>query len=151
MIAIARKKRIYDATEVAEACNFLEATPQKFELFIAADVVVYFGDLSRLLRGIGAAASHRALVVFSTEKHDWRGYVLRDTGRYAHAPPDVVAWSQKAGFTVLAHEKATIRTQTGDWTRLRPAIRGWLAGCRVRFSVWRTAFSVGGRSFPFPP
>ena len=114
MIAMARKKKIYDATEVAEACDFLEATPQKFELFIAADVVVYFGDLSRLLRGIGAAASPRALVVFSTEKHDGTGYVLRDTGRYAHAPPDVIAWSQEAGFTVLAHEKATIRTQNGE-------------------------------------
>ena len=49
MIVKAREKQIYDHTEVAEICGFLETTARKYDLFIAADVVVYFGGLQRIL------------------------------------------------------------------------------------------------------
>lgn len=114
MVAKAREKNIYDETEIAEICAFLETTVRRFDLFVAADVVVYFGDLSRLLRAIAQAANSQALVVFSTEKYDGSGYVLRDTGRYAHAPGHVVDQSRELGFSVLAQQDAVIREQNGE-------------------------------------
>ena len=114
MIAKARQKKVYDETEIAEICAFLESTSRMYDFFIAADVLVYFGDLSRLLRAIRQAANSRALVVFSTEKYDGAGYALRETGRYAHAPTHVIAQSQKLGFSVLAQKDAVIREQNGE-------------------------------------
>ena len=113
MIAKAREKKISDETAVAEICDFLTSTAHKIDLFLAADVVVYFGDLSPLFQSIAKVAKDRAMFVFSTEKNDGNGFVRRDTGRYAHGSAEVIHGSSRSGFSVIANEDAVIPKQDG--------------------------------------
>lgn len=111
MIEQARAKGIYDELIVGTLEESLGGIGD-VDVAIAADVLIYFGDLS----GVLAAARVAARVVFSVESHDGEGdWVLRETGRYAHSTDYVRRASEAAGFVVEAVEPALLRKERGEW------------------------------------
>lgn len=89
------------------------------ELLAAADVLVYFGDLSDVLAAFSrlSAVSGVALV-FSCERADEEeapaGWRLRTSGRFAHTKAYVVATAAATGnFELIAYEEITPRMENG--------------------------------------
>lgn len=88
MLELARGRGCYSELVVAEAGQYLAAQPQaSFDLVVAADVLIYIGDLSRLLREVARVLRARGWFAFSIEQPSRAcdGYRLEQSGRYAHA------------------------------------------------------------------
>lgn len=114
MIAMARQKNIYDQLEVGELVAFLNAgEPGSADLIVAADVLMYIGELGAVLAAVSRALAPRGRFVFTLETHAGEGARLGEHLRFAHAPPGVVAQAEKAGLAVRASLEVSMRRETG--------------------------------------
>ncbi len=118
MLARAAAKNLYDRLEHQEILSFLNGDGENYDLFIAADVLVYLGDPQPLFPALAARAAATAVVACSIERttgHGDDGYELLPSGRYAHNPLFLVECAASSGFTVLAHQAHRIRKENGAW------------------------------------
>jgi predicted TPR repeat methyltransferase len=111
MLAHAQRRGCYHRLDCAELIAHLDAHPAAWDLVVAADVVIYFGDLTPLF-----AAVHRALrpggrFAFSTEHTEDGPVVLNRTRRFAHSRAHVA--QAAAGFRLLDDEPVTARRERG--------------------------------------
>ena len=116
MLEQAREKGIYHDLHRSGIVEALAANETAFDLFVAADVLVYVGDLAPLFRAAGQRAAPGALFVFSTEstasEKDWE---LRPTGRYAHSRTYIERLCRETGWHGLGHRRENIRKEKGAW------------------------------------
>lgn len=113
MLAKAQTKNIYDELVEGDIVEFLVNTRQQFDLIIAADTFVYFGDLSAVLTNCYRVLSENGMLVFSTERGVVEPYQLQITGRYSHDTHYVDQLAKQKGFAVLAIEEMVGRLQQG--------------------------------------
>ena len=93
--------------------------PAQYELALATDVLVYFGDLAPVLREAERVLAPGGLLAFTAETHAGDGVVLGAGLRYAHGAPYVRAAIEAAGLTLSQLEAAVV------------AHRGRCAGART--------------------
>ncbi len=86
MLEQARRRNLYDQLHCQELTSFLNAEPDKYDVIVAADVVIYFGDLTALVMAFANALRPGALLGFSTERSDTLTHQLKSSGRFAHHP-----------------------------------------------------------------
>ena len=88
------------------------------ELITAADVLVYFGALTKLLEAFGELAARDAFLVFSCERvsdaEAPSGWQLRASGRFAHTKAYVMLAAAQAGFSLLSYEEIVPRMEHGE-------------------------------------
>lgn len=86
MLSQAQAKNIYTELVCQDLHDFLGGSTSTFDLFLAADVLIYLGDLRQLFAQVRDRARTGALFLFSIESvgEDVQEYVLRPSGRYAH-------------------------------------------------------------------
>jgi predicted TPR repeat methyltransferase len=114
MIAKARGKHVYDRLATGDLVAFLDACPRGgADLVIAADVLIYFGDLGAVFRGVSAALGPGGLFAFTLETHEGDGPRLSDRLRVAHAPAGVVTEAREAGLVRWAMSEGSVRQETG--------------------------------------
>jgi predicted TPR repeat methyltransferase len=86
MITEARAKAAYDALYVGDIVDHLCGLPdRRFDLVLAADLLVYIGDLVPLFREVSRVLTGNGLFAFTAESHDGDGYVVGREMRYAHS------------------------------------------------------------------
>ena len=110
MIEIAEGKRIYDLIENIEVNKYLETKSEKYDLFIATDLLIYVGDPTQLFSNISKTSKAKAIFLFSTESTQDKDYILTNQGRYAHSEEYIHRLAKLNKFTILNVENATIRT-----------------------------------------
>ena len=113
MLDKARALGIYDDLHCAEACSFLRASSATFDLIVAADVVVYFGDLQDLFSAASNALRPGGLFVFSIEAGAGAEYALGATHRYAHSLKYVRDLAQRSGFLAIEDSQCAGREEGG--------------------------------------
>jgi predicted TPR repeat methyltransferase len=114
MLAKARERAIYDALATADIVEHLRGFTAAFDLIVAADTLVYFGDLSALFTAVAAALVPDGVFAFTLETlADTSGddYRLGATMRFAHARAYVEARAAAAGLTPLALAAASTRRE----------------------------------------
>ncbi len=111
MIGVAQQKNIYNQLHVSEINEFLGESSETFDLVIAADVLVYMGDLEPLFSNLKNRITHGGCFVFSTERFREEGYRLRSTGRFAHAGKYIRVLSEKKGFQIIHHSPVVLRKE----------------------------------------
>ena len=97
----------YDALIQGEAIAFLGEHPAAFDLVFAADMVIYFGDLSDLFSSAAIALRPGGLFTLSTEVGA-EGWSLLSSGRFSHADA-YVAQAAGPGFQLLDQERIALR------------------------------------------
>jgi len=113
MIELARKREIYDLLVVAEITDWLRRCQERFDLAVACDSLIYFGDLSPVLTGVAPLLTQNGVFVFSVERGDKYPFHLADSGRYTHHPDHVREAAHKAGLSVVRMDTAFLRTEYG--------------------------------------
>ncbi|CAO3421257.1 tetratricopeptide repeat protein [Azospirillum doebereinerae] len=113
MVEKARERALYDDLRVGDVVAALEEVPESWNLLVAADVLVYLGDLAPVF-----AASAKALVpggrfAATVERSAEEGFTLGPTRRYAHAEAYVRATAEAAGLTIRLMEHCTPRREKG--------------------------------------
>ncbi|MFP7755300.1 tetratricopeptide repeat protein [Thermodesulfobacteriota bacterium B35] len=115
MIEVAAGKQVYDRLAVSDLVPYLADSRDPFDLLVAADVLIYLGDLAPLFRAAAGAARAGTLFAFSTERGDGDGWSLRPTGRYAHAREYVRAVADATGWKVFVTRESGLRREGGCW------------------------------------
>jgi predicted TPR repeat methyltransferase/TolA-binding protein len=115
MLEKARAKKIYDDLLAGDICELLPQLPDLFDLFIAADVMIYIGKLDALFNAVSNKALPGAYFVFSVESDQENDFILQPTGRYAHAKDYIARLAAANSFTVIAQEKSGIRKEGEAW------------------------------------
>ncbi|MEX2629572.1 MAG: methyltransferase domain-containing protein [Tistlia sp.] len=125
MLARAHERRVYDALVAGEAVRHLAAvgsaadlgTGARFDLIVAADVLVYLGDLSALFQAAFGALAPGGLFAFTLERgleaDPPQPYRLQASQRYAHHPAGAAALAAAAGFETLTLAPASFRLEAG--------------------------------------
>ena len=115
MLGHAREKQIYDALYAGDLYEQLQQLPDEFDLFIAADVMIYIGNLEPLFSTVSGKAGPGAYFAFSVESEQQNDFTLQSTGRYAHAAAYISRLAATSDFTVIAQEQAGIRKEGDTW------------------------------------
>lgn len=114
MIEKARGRGIYTDLLVGDMLEVMAGAPGAYDLIIAADVLIYIGDLVPLMRGVAASLRPNGLFAFSAEtEREALSFVLRDSGRYAHADAYVRAESSSVGMEVEHAAETVLRKDSG--------------------------------------
>jgi predicted TPR repeat methyltransferase len=110
MLEQAGRKGVYDALACEELTTFLGRSPDQFDLIVAADLMVYFGNLTPLLLAAATALRPGGLFAFSTELWTGEGYRLLPSGRFSHAP-EYVRFLAEPAFAEVRSVETTIRLE----------------------------------------
>ena len=100
MLERARSRGVYDGLHCEDLLAFLTRSTGQFDLIVAADVLIYFGDLRSVWAGVRKSLRPGGLAAFSTESFDGHGYQLQSSGRFAHNPQYV-----RSSFANLLDER----------------------------------------------
>lgn len=117
MLAQARAAGLYDELACADIGDYLAQHRQAFDLAVAADVLVYFGELDTLFGQVRAALRPGGIFCFSTEALEpgveAGEFRLLPSNRYAHGLGYLERLAARQGFVVLEAESATVRSEHG--------------------------------------
>ena len=112
MIEKARERGIYDRLEVAEIVDWLSRTQEPFDLIVACDTFIYFGDLSQVIAPASRLLKPDGLIVFSVEHGTRPPYQLTDSGRYVHHIEHIEEVARSLGLQ-SRHREAFLRMEYG--------------------------------------
>ena len=113
MIAKAKARGIYDELIVDDILATLVRTDAAFDLIIAIDVFIYFGELASVFRACKSALRSGGLFAFSTEVEEGEDeFVLRPSGRYAHTLSYLRTLADTSGFIIVATERVILRKES---------------------------------------
>ena len=116
MLEQARRREVYDELACADIAGYLQASEARgtpWGLLVAADVLVYFGDLQPVLRAARRVLPAGGAFAFTVEAQQSGDYVLRPSGRYAHSRPYLEALAQAHGFQVRSVTEQVLRKDDG--------------------------------------
>ncbi len=115
MVEQAEQKEIYDQLCCDDIVDFLNNSTVYYDLLLAADVMVYIGDLGPLFSAVAGRTSAGGLFLFSVEEHDGGGYLLRRSGRYAYCREYIEKMAAENGFLVETAWNTNIRKEKDEW------------------------------------
>lgn len=111
MLAIAQQKQIYDELAAADAIVYLTKHTQEYSLMIAADVLVYFGELQVLLAAASNALKPGGYFLFNVEAGTGEDFVITPSGRFAHSEAYLNRLAQTCQFEVVLLQPEILRYQ----------------------------------------
>jgi predicted TPR repeat methyltransferase len=109
MLAKAAERNVYAQLVQADIVDFLREHPTAFDLVMAADVLIYLGDLAGLFEALAGALRPGGYFAFSVEVAA-NGWTVLPSGRFAHADAYVRDLAA-SGFEVLEHEVTMLRRE----------------------------------------
>ncbi|MGB6692691.1 MAG: methyltransferase domain-containing protein, partial [Terracidiphilus sp.] len=124
MIEHARARGVYDSLEVAEITNWLANSHDLFDLIVACDCLVYFGDLTSLVQLAAARLKPGGHFAFTVECGDLYPFKLTDSGRFTHHRDHICSAAAQSGLQLTRLEAGFLRTEAGlDVTGLFALLR----------------------------
>jgi predicted TPR repeat methyltransferase len=114
MIRLAGERQIYDDLEVAEISDWIDRSTELFDLIVAADSLIYFGDLSQVIIGASKRLANEGVFAFTLENGYQYPFKLTDSGRYSHHADYVRQVCHETGLTIAHLEPEYLRMEYGN-------------------------------------
>ncbi|HEY1614277.1 MAG TPA: methyltransferase domain-containing protein [Rhizomicrobium sp.] len=113
MIEKARARNIYNALHVGDIDAWLAADTTVHDLVVAADTLVYLGDLSSVFAHVAARLSPCAGFLFTVEKKEGDGFELGPKRRWRHSERYLRVEASRAGYEIAGLMACHPRTEAG--------------------------------------
>jgi predicted TPR repeat methyltransferase len=113
MIEKARARGIYDDLAVGDLESVLDTPGADYDLILAADTLVYLGDLAAVFQGAARRLSPDGCFLFTVEKADGAGFELGPKRRWRHADAYLRTAAAAAGLAVAGLVAAVPRHEAG--------------------------------------
>jgi predicted TPR repeat methyltransferase len=114
MIAKARAREIYDHLAVGDLETALEGAGPRYDLILAADTLVYLGDLARVFASVHARLCPDGFFLFTVEKAQGEGFELGPKRRWRHSEAYLRGLAEAAGFAVAGFVAAEPRREANQ-------------------------------------
>ena len=112
MLTKARSLSLYDDLIVADI-EELPAQLTGFDLIIAADVLVYLGDLAKVFGQVHDRLKMQGLWAFTTERNDGGDFALGPKRRYRHSEAYLRRLAAAHGFEIASLIECVTRHEAG--------------------------------------
>ena len=109
MLDKATQLGLYDRLDCMELNAFMAGRTGEYDLAVAADVFVYFGDLATPFARVFQALRAGGALCFSVEANEGADYTLGASSRYAHSLDYVRKIAAATGFSVVELERKPLR------------------------------------------
>jgi predicted TPR repeat methyltransferase len=119
MVDKSRALDVYDHLEQADATEFLRQCEPRWDLVLAADVLIYVGALEALFEALSAKMQPGGWLAFTAERCDAQPNEaaqprLLPSLRYAHPLSYLQATAARHGWVWHSHHEATLRLHEGQ-------------------------------------
>jgi predicted TPR repeat methyltransferase len=101
MVEAARTRGIYDALRVGDIEAVLAETGPDYDVMLAADTLVYLGDLAPVFAGVRGRLKQGGFFFFTVEKVAGEGHDLGPKRRYRHSESYLRQEATRAGLEVM--------------------------------------------------
>jgi len=110
MLAQARARACYDELAESDLLAWMRESPgPRFDVIVAADVLVYLGALEPVFAQAARLARPGALFAFSVEVCEGEDWKLQESGRYAQSAGYIRRLAAEHGFTLALEREQPIR------------------------------------------
>jgi len=113
MLKEAERKHCYDHLFHQDIFDYLTETELHFDLVIAADLIVYLGQLHQLFPAVHRVLNQGKWFLFNYERGGEEDYEVQETGRFKHNPSYLVELIKANAFEVVAERDVSSRFQDG--------------------------------------
>ena len=117
MVALARARRIYADLAVGDIEAELSATHERYDLLLAADTLVYLGDLRRQFARALESLVPGGHFLFTVESIEGGTFELGPKRRWRHSEHYLRDMAARAGFEVAGLIACSPRTEAGEPVR----------------------------------
>lgn len=108
MLLQAKQKNIYDELQLVNINdNFNDISG--VDLILAADTLVYIGDLNNIFTLVKKALAGSGYFAFTVEDTDQYPYILQTSARFAHSLKYISEITEKNNFTIAYSKKSELR------------------------------------------
>jgi len=114
MVEKARARGIYDHLAVADLETALGMPGPSYDLIVAADTLVYLGDLTAVFAGARARLAPDGYFLFTAERSAGEGFELGPKRRWRHSDAYLRATAAAAGLSVAGLVAATPRQEANQ-------------------------------------
>jgi predicted TPR repeat methyltransferase len=114
MMQAARARGIYDEFFPGDLEAVLPGLPHRYDLVIAADTMVYLGDLRPTLANVARLLDRGGFFLFTVEKKDGEGWEQTSANRFRHSASYVRAEAERAGFAAIIVADCTLRHEGNE-------------------------------------
>lgn len=112
MVERARTRDVYTNLSCVSIESYLQTTTERYDVVVAADVLIYVGELGEVLPLTRSVLRDGGLLVFSIEHgDDGDRYRLQPSRRYAHGLKYVLRMSMDAGFELISSQPLALRIE----------------------------------------
>jgi predicted TPR repeat methyltransferase len=113
MVEQAGKRQIYSELITADVEACLESGTRQYDLLLAADTLVYLGDLFPIFRGARQRLRRNGNFLFTVEKNDDSGFGLGPKRRYRHSDDYIRGQAELAGLACMGILDCSPRREAG--------------------------------------
>jgi len=110
----ARARGIYNDLFLAELETHLMESRSVYDLVLAADTMVYLGDLAPTFTGVAARLVPGGQYIFAVEAKETEGWEQTKANRFRHSLAYLRWEAERAGLEFLDHMDCTIRVEGGE-------------------------------------
>ena len=114
MIEKARARGIYHRLDVADLETSLCVPNQSYDLILAADTLVYLGDLGPVFKGARNSLAPDGCFLFTVEKAQGTGFELGPKRRWRHSETYLRQLAEQTGFTIAGLVAAAPRQEANQ-------------------------------------
>ncbi len=121
MVNKAHARNVYDALWVGDLVGSMADRPDAFDLVLAADVLVYVGDLAPVMVAAAGTLVAGGRFAFTCERSEGAGFQLHEGRRFAHGEAHIKDAIVAAGLTLTHLAPHSTRIDRGQ------PVPGWIA------------------------
>jgi predicted TPR repeat methyltransferase len=111
MVEKARGRGIYNSLAVADIEGGFDQAKGAYDLLLAADTLVYLGDLGVTMRGAAQALKPGGFFLFTVEKKEGEGFELGPKRRWRHSDIYIRRLAREHGFEIAGLLACTPRME----------------------------------------
>lgn len=115
MLSEAERKGVYNQLTKADIFNYLSKEYLNFDYYIAADVFIYVGDISKIFETIKAKNKKNGKLIFSTEIYDGEDFKLEKSGRFSHSHKYIKNLCNVYDYNLDYFKKIKLRKEKKDF------------------------------------
>ena len=114
MIGKCKAREIYTHLQQEEITSFLHQNRETFDLILACDTLIYFGELRQVFKPAYSHLNDGGHLLVTVEKGTKQPFSLMDSGRYAHTAGYLSEVGADCGFQEVVIREGFLRHEYGN-------------------------------------
>lgn len=114
MLMIAKAKNIFTSLTRSEILLYLKDKKELYDIILAGDVCVYFGELEKLFIFVAQSLRQNGFFIFNTEISLEKNFTMHQSGRFGHSENYIKSLAKQNHLSIRKFETIQSRIQNNE-------------------------------------